>query len=109
MMPTLKAIHRKIDEYNMEEGMCISAFSAHFLTFYKVLDLVFPDDLRESNPSAFKFLKMAQAWKAKGSLFQAPAQTTLSTTVHESAASSDAEMEDGDGDKDEDEGEGENA
>lgn len=83
---------------------------AHFLTFYEVLDLVFPDDLRESNPSAFKFLKMAQAWKAKGSLFQAPAQTVSSTNDRESAASSDAEMEDDDDeDKDEDEGEGENA
>ena len=29
-------------------------------------DMVFKDDERESNPTSFKFLQMAHAWKAKG-------------------------------------------
>jgi len=29
-------------------------------------DMVFRDDERESNPTSFKFLQMAHAWKAKG-------------------------------------------
>jgi crooked neck len=28
--------------------------------------MVFKDDERESNPTSFKFLQMAHAWKAKG-------------------------------------------
>lgn len=29
-------------------------------------DMVFKDDERDSNPTSFKFLQMAHAWKAKG-------------------------------------------
>lgn len=102
MMPTIKAIHKKIDEYNMEEGTYIDRFAfSFFLTCCQVLDMVFPDDLRESNPSAFKFLQMAQAWKSKGSLFAPVPQPTVPQSDHESA-SSDAEMEDEDGERRED-------
>ncbi|KAF8585656.1 pre-mRNA-splicing factor CLF1 [Ramaria rubella] len=60
MMPTPKKVRKQVDEFNQEE----------------VWEMVFPDDLRDSNPQTFKFLQMAQAWKAKGSLL-APAQAPM--------------------------------
>ncbi|KAF8513591.1 protein prenylyltransferase [Hysterangium stoloniferum] len=92
LMPTPKKVRRQIDEYNQEE----------------VWEMVFPDDLRESNPSTFKFLQMAQAWKSKGSILFPPAAAAAPEPARglnedrdeDDAASStgDVEMEGGQGD-----------
>ena len=39
--------------------------------------MVFPDDLRESNPGTFKFVQMAQAWRAQGSSILRPAPSSV--------------------------------
>lgn len=59
--------------------------------------MVFPDDLRESNPGTFKFLQMAQAWKAKGSLL-APPPSAVSGNSEVSRTEENANQ---DGDQDE--------
>jgi len=41
-----------------------------------VWEMVFPDDLRESNPGTFKFLQMAQAWRAQGSSILRPSPSS---------------------------------
>lgn len=66
-----------------------------FLTLwnYVVWEKVFPDDLRESNPGSFKFMEMAQAWKAKGSLLSLPVANGKSSETHESGHKVDQEVE----------------
>ena len=59
--------------------------------------MVFPDDLRESNPGSFKFMKMAQAWKAKGSLLMPPAVNGSSSGV----SKADDQMDEEEGGQDE--------
>lgn len=68
-------------------------------------DLVFADDEREANPTSFKFLQMAHAWKAKaagGGGMAGGASGMLSGFVA-AASSSRREQEDRRMDEDEDE------
>lgn len=46
--------------------------------------MVFPDDLRESNPGTYKFLQMAQAWRAQGSSILRPAVSSAPSRPSES-------------------------
>ncbi|KIJ37089.1 hypothetical protein M422DRAFT_33945 [Sphaerobolus stellatus SS14] len=64
MLPTAKKVRKQIDEYNQEE----------------VWEEIFPDDLREANPSTFKFMQMAQAWKSKGASILQTASTFTAAT-----------------------------
>lgn len=43
-------------------------------------DLIFADDERESNPTSFKFLQMARAWKNSQGAGGAPTSNTLRPT-----------------------------
>jgi crooked neck len=83
MMPTPKKVRRQIDEFNQEEGSQASYVYDVTMTYfcYLVWEMVFPDDLRESNPGSFKFMAMAQAWKAKGSLLAPPVSNGNSSMI----------------------------
>jgi crooked neck len=68
MMPVRgKKRHVDPETGQMVEGSFCSFMSLHFNTFIYLLLLdvewVFADDERESNPTTFKFMAMAHAWK----------------------------------------------
>lgn len=68
MMPIVSK-RRVVDQETGQtvEGECTFPFPSFDLHAYHDLlsdwDLVFADDERESNPTTFKFLQMAHAWK----------------------------------------------
>lgn len=73
MMP-IQAKVRHVDQETgqMVEGMYFSLFSTrnplsrtstHRAYLFLDWDFVFPDDEREANPTSFKFMQMAHAWK----------------------------------------------
>lgn len=63
-------------------------------------DIVFADDERESNPTSFKFLQMAHAWKAaQGKAGGGSPAAPLSGFIAAAAASSGSKDETGRGDK----------
>lgn len=80
---------------------------------FKDWDMVFADDERESNPTTFKFLQMAHAWKAKKagggagltslSGFTASSSTTIETNSETKKAGK-TRQSDGDADDDDDSG-----
>lgn len=65
MMPIVtKRRHVDQETGQMVEGLC-SMFPPiiHYLTISTDWEMVFADDEREANPTSFKFLQMAHAWK----------------------------------------------
>ena len=68
MMPIVSK-RRVVDQETGQtvEGSCTFTFPSFGLRAYHARlsdwDLVFADDERESNPTTFKFLQMAHAWK----------------------------------------------
>ncbi|KAK7060421.1 NineTeen Complex (NTC) component [Paramarasmius palmivorus] len=82
MMPIVSK-RRKVDQ---ETGQTVEDW-----------DLVFADDEREANPTSFKFLQMAHAWKnAQKSGSTKPADVAAATKSHDDA--SDASSRDGEDD-----------
>ena len=74
-------------------------FERSFSSFYPPeWHLVFPDDEKEKNPTSFKFLQMAHAWKKQKE--QAGSGRALSGFV--AAAKRQDAMEDSDSDSDDD-------
>ena len=66
MMP-ITSKRRVVDKetgQTVEGTLITSAQADHVLSSVSDWDIVFADDERESNPTSFKFLQMAHAWKA---------------------------------------------
>lgn len=67
-------------------------------------DLVFADDERESNPTSFKFLQMAHAWKSAQAKNSGGGTTVLSGFTAATSASAASEDDGKDKDKGRDKG-----
>jgi crooked neck len=66
MMPIVtKKRHTDQETGQSVEGLSFEAhgFSTHIFILLSDWEMVFADDERESNPTSFKFLQMAHAWK----------------------------------------------
>jgi crooked neck len=67
MMPIVSK-RRHVDEETgqvVEGRFCFEFISVGSLRVRSDWEMVFADDEREANPTSFKFLQMAHAWKAK--------------------------------------------
>ena len=95
---------RHLDEETGEqvEGLSLLCFKTRRLIAYIVLlelftdwDFVFADDERDANPTSFKFLQMAHAWKAaqKGGTGASPSVLLGFTPATEKDADADASSE----------------
>ena len=66
MMPIVSK-RRQVDQetgQTVEGKRYLTFHHPHSLTLATDWDLVFADDEREANPTSFKFLQMAHAWRA---------------------------------------------
>ncbi len=89
MMPIVsKKRHVDQETGQMVEGSCPIVFLCQSLSNLPTdWDLVFADDERESNPTSFKFLQMAHAWKTnQNKTGDGPAKPVLSGLAAASAS-----------------------